>query len=212
MSALLFLTLSDNAYAQICSISEYPYGFAGSNRPRMHGDDFKAVPNDLPFIAKTEHRPRYSEFWINTDVLNIRTGPSLEHEIQSETYYGNLVFAYAKIGDWVAISTGLTYDDIEMKPKWVKIEYLSTKRIEEQVVTEVLKRKCSFRQLGESSAEHSLNDAQNNIFNACGAVVNYLTEQNYLSKIHPYYDEYYSWRRSQKNPENYRTLLCDRRR
>lgn len=209
---LLLLSFSESAFGQICGMSEYPYGFAGSNRPKMHGTDFKNISGDLPPIAETEHKRRYSQFWINTDVLNVRTGPGLEYEIISEEYYGNLVFAFAKTGDWVAIGLGITRDNYTINPKWVHIKYLSSKRIEKQVSTEVLRRKCSFRQYGESSSAMNLQDSQNNIFNACAAVTNYLILQNYLSKTHDYYDEYFNWRSLKKNPENYRNLPCGRRR
>lgn len=209
-AVLLSLALSESALGQICGVSEYPYSFAGSNYPRMNGHEFKAISVKLPFVAETERRPRYSQFWINTDVLNVRAGPGFEYEITSETYYGNLVFAYAKTGDWVAIGKGFSYDDIKIKPKWVHINYLSPKRIEAQVDVETLKNKCGFRQYGESNIDRRLHDSRNNLYNACGSVINYLIQQKFLSKSHNYYDEYFHWRSVQKNPENYEVLPCDK--
>jgi len=55
-----------------------------------------AKSEDLPFIAHDGHKKKYSQFWVNTDVLNIRSGPSFTHRVISKTYLGNLVFAYAK--------------------------------------------------------------------------------------------------------------------
>ena len=208
-SLLISLSLTDSAFGQICSVSEYPYGFASINYPRMHGSHFKDLTKDLPFVARNERKPRYSQSWINTDVLNVRTGPGPEYNIKSRTYFGNLVFAYAKTGDWVAIDRDYSYDGVNIEPKWVHIKYLSADRIRKQVGIDVLKKQCSFRQYGESSIEQQLYDAQNNIFNACGAVTNYLTQQKLLSKTHEYYDDYYNWRSSQGNPESYRSLPCD---
>ncbi len=199
LSILVFLSMSGRAFGQLCSISSYPYGCC--NSPKMHGNEFKAMSVDLPFIDKQELKTRYSQFWINTDVLNVRIGPSLEYKIKSRTFYGNLVFAYAKIGDWVAIAPGLSNDDFKIEPKWVHIRYLSAKRIEEQVDTEVLKKQCSFRQYGESNT---------NISDSCSAVVKYLQHQKMLSRSHDYYDKYFRWRNSQDNPESYRNLPCDR--
>jgi len=147
----------------------------------MQGSHFKDISEDLPFVARNERKPRYSQFWINTDVLNVRTGPGREYKIKSKTFFGNLVFAYAK---------------------------LSADSIYKQVGIDVLKKQCSFRQYGESSIEQQLYDVQNNIFNACGAVTNYLNQQRFLSKTHEYYNDYYKWRSAQENPESYRSLPC----
>jgi len=174
----------------------------------MQGSHFKDISEDLPFVVRNERKPRYSQFWINTDVLNVRTGPGPEYNIKSKTYFGNLVFAYAKTGDWVAIDRGYSYDGVNIKPKWVHIKYLSADRIHKQVGIDVLKKQCSFRQYGESSIEQQLYDVQNNIFNACGAVTNYLAQQKLLSKTHEYYYDYYNWRSAQENPESYRSLPC----
>ncbi len=201
------LSMSGRAFGQICSISSYPYGRL--NDPRMQGSQFKDISEDLPFIAQNEGTPRYSQFWINTDVVNVRTGPSIEYDIKTKTYFGNLVFAYAKTGDWVAIQPGYSNDDVNIEPQWVHKKYLSSERIHEQVGIEILKKQCSFRQYGESNSEQQRHDVQNNILNACSAVTDYLIQQRLLSKTHKYYDEYFNWRSAQKTPETYRSLPCD---
>ena len=118
----------------------------------MHGDELLAISDDLPFIlkadqivAKAGQKSIYSYFWINADVLNIRSGPGLEHEIVSETYYGNRVSIFAKKGDWVAITKGVKYKNTDVKPTWVHLNYLSADRINQQVDTQVLRDKCSFK-------------------------------------------------------------------
>lgn len=208
LSLIISLSLFGNALGQICGVSEYPYGFGGINYPRMHGNHFKDIVEDLPFVSEHESRHRYSQFWISTDVLNVRSGPGLEYEVTSETYYGNLVFAFAKRGDWVAIGKGLTYGNVKIKPQWVNIKYLSAHRIENQVDASILKKKCSFNRNSEIDGKELLHDRQNNIYNACNAVRNYLMHQKLLSKDHNYYEEYAAWRNSKKFPENYNSLPC----
>jgi len=203
------LLLSGEAFGQICSISHYPYGFVGKNRPRMHGDKFKDIAEDLPFISEGEGKQRYSEFWVAANVLNVRSGPSLNNDIISETYYGNLVFALAKKGDWVAIRRSFTIDDVDVLPQWVHIKYLSSNRIDEQVETKILKAKCSFLAQGtyiKHIKDYSFRLANN--YTPCSEVRSYLNHQQLLGKPHNYVQEYDIWRKSQNDPANYSVFNC----
>ena len=206
----LYLSLSRDAHAQICNMSHYPYGWGMMNRPIMHGSEFKSALQDLPFIeAERGKSTRYSQFWVTADVLNIRSGPSLEHEVISETYFGNLVFALAKEGNWVAIRSGHTVDDIDVLPRWVHIKYLSSTRINEQVDIELLKRKCSF--VAQGTYIKSIKDWSvriSNGYHPCKAISSYLTHQRLLGSRHAYELEYRKWRQSQSNPDNYSQVGC----
>lgn len=175
------------------------------DRPQMHGDQFKAIAKDMPFVAKGPGRRRYSQFWINTDVLNIRSGPSLDHDILSETYYGNLVFAYAKKGKWVAIERGFKSEHGEIKQQWVHIDYLSSNRIKEQVDSKVLEKKCSFKYYAYMDYDNfrTLPHGSNR---PCAPVLKYLTEQVYLRRDHEYTASYEVWRKAQKFPEKLNKL------
>lgn len=207
---IISLAVSGNAYGQICSISHYPYGW--SNRPIMHGSKLKISSNDLPFI-KSEGRKRHSEFWVNADVLNVRSGPSLKHTIISETYYGNLVFAYAKEGEWIAIRSASNLGEIDIQPQWVNIKYLSANRINEQVDTQLLKAKCSFSAYGTYPSKinklpiHDLRQLSN-VYDTCKEVRNYLQHQQLLERPHSYVYDYETWRKSQKTPDEYSSPPC----
>jgi len=221
LKSLLFalpvsLALFSEASAQIsCWMSNYPYGESG--RPRMHGNDFKAVSNDLPFIAHDEHRLRYSQFWVSADVLNIRSGPDLTHSVISEIYQGNLVFAYAKKGDWVAIRPEYAQpeQDIYIPPRWVHKNYLSALTIDAQVDTDVLKGKCSFTAYGRyyhkirKRSKKRPNELAR-VYDACTAVRAYLNEQQLLGQPHDYVHDYETWRRSQNNPDEFSPAPCYR--
>jgi len=203
------LLLSSEAFGQICSISHYPYGFVGKNRPKMHGDKFKNITEDLPFIPEGEGKQRYSQFWVKENVLNVRSGPSFNHDIISETYYGNLVFALAKQGDWVAIRRSITIDDIDVLPRWVHIKYLSSNRIDEQVDTQILKAKCNF--LAQGTYINNIKDLSlrlANTYSPCGSVRSYLNRQQLLGESHNYVQEYDVWRKSQKDPVKYSVFNC----
>ena len=211
---LLFLAfclcLARDAQAQICNMSHYPYGWGMMDRPIMHGSEFKAALQDLPFIeAERGKSTRYSQFWVTANVLNIRSGPSLEHKVISETYFGNLVFALAKQGNWVAIRRGHTIDGIDVLPRWVNIKYLSSTRINEQVDIELLKRKCGF--VAQGTYTKSIKDwsvSISNSYHPCRAVSSYLTHQRLLNRRHAYELEYGKWRQSQSNPDNYSQVGC----
>ena len=208
-SIFLLLAVPGEAFGQICGISHYPYGFASSNRPIMNGDDFKAVSTDLPFISEDERKQRYAQFWIAADVLNIRSGPGLDYDIISETYYGNLVFALAKRGDWVAIRRSKIIDGIEILPRWVHVKYLSSSRIQEQVGIEILKAKCDF--LEQGTYRNTINDFSYrlaNDYSPCGSVSGYLNELQLLRRPHIYVKQYTVWRKSQKNPAKYSVFNC----
>lgn len=176
----------------------------------MHGSEFKIISNDLPFIDfEKGQTSRYSQFWVTADVLNVRSGPSLNHAIISETYYGNLVFALAKQGDWVAIRRGNRIDGIDLMPRWVNIKYLSSNRINEQVDSEVLKTKCDFLAHGTyTSTIKDFSVRLSNNFSACSSVRNYLTHQRLLGTPHSYDKNYQIWRKSQNNPEKYALAGC----
>ena len=208
-SIFLILAFSGEAFGQICRISNYPYGFASSNRPMMSGDEFKGVSTDLPFIPEGERKQRYAQFWVTADVLNIRSGPSLDYDIISETYYGNLVFALAKQGDWVAIRRGLTIDSIDVLPGWVHVKYLSSSRIQEQVDIEILQAKCNFLEQGthiNKTKDFSFRLA--NVYSPCGSVRAYLNELQLLRTPHKYVKEYSAWRKSQTDPAKYSVFNC----
>jgi len=119
---------------------------------------------------------------VNTDVLNIRSGPSFTHRIISKTYLGNLVFAYAKKGEWVAIRPEFTSakHGIYTRPQWVNKNYLTAIHIKGQVDTEVLKGKCSFAAYGtypvkiRERSEKGLSELAS-AYDACGAVRVYLS-------------------------------------
>lgn len=181
----LSLSFYSDAIGQICSVSEYPYGFAGGNFPLMHGSKFMTVSEDLSFIGDDKRKNRYSQFWINADVLNVRSGPNLQHNIISETYHGNLVFAFAKKGEWVAISKGYSNNNIEVQPEWVSIRYLSPNQISKQVDTSVLQNKCSFKTYGELDLKTFYNRTHGT-YSSCAAVLKYLRQQHLLSVGHSY--------------------------
>lgn len=206
------LALAENAHGQICSMSHYPYGWGMMNRPVMHGSKFKAVSKDLPFIdVEKRQSSRYAQFWVRADVLNVRSGPGLSHAIISETYYGNLVFAQAKQGDWVAIRRGLIIEDIDVMPRWLHMDYLSSNPINEQIETHLLKAKCDFAAHGTYLSNiKDFSVRLSNIYNPCGSVRNYLSHQQLLGKPHNYVQEYGLWRRSQKNPEMYSPPSCQK--
>lgn len=177
---------------------------------KMHGSELLAISDDLPFIlkadqivAKAGQKIIYSYFWINTDVLNIRSGPGLEHEIVSETYYGNRVSIFAKKGDWVAITKGVKYKKTDIKPTWVNLNYLSANKIKQQVDTKVLQGKCSFKTYGELDI-NKLYSYPDNTYRSCASVLRYFRDQRRLSgKPHNYWQEYEVWRKSQDLPESY---------
>ena len=184
----------------------------------MDGDEFKTISGDLPFIADDEFRPRYSQFWVNADVLNIRSGPTLGSEIISETYFGSYVFAYAKTGEWVAISKAMIAEEfgINTPARWVNMKYLSAKHIKEQVNTSVLKNKCSFkayeaylRKLRGGRSLQKLARRQN-IYLPCGAVNVYISQQHLKSRPHDYIHEYETRRQSHSNPDKYSAPFCYR--
>ena len=201
------------ASAQICGMSRSPYNPTGLNHSRMHGDDFKAISYDLPFFPDTAYKARYSQFWVKAEVLNVRSGPSLEHEIISETYLGHNVLAFAKAGDWVAISYPRAFGSIKLKPKWVHIGYLSSKPIHERVKIEVLKRKCSFVEYGtysrklEGSSERSFKQRVNT-YDPCKEVGGYLSALRLRSERHDYEHVYETWRQLQNNPDDYSPPPC----
>ena len=184
-------------------------------RTKMHGDELLAISDDLPFIlkadqivAKAGQKSIYSYFWINADVLNIRSGPGLEHEIVSETYYGNRVSIFAKKGDWVAITKGVKYKNTDVKPTWVHLNYLSADRINQQVDTQVLRDKCSFKTYGELDI-NKLYSYPHNTYRPCVSVLGYLNNQRWLSGTpHTYWQEYEVWRKSQEFPESYNYPSC----
>ena len=176
----------------------------------MHGSELLAISDDLPFIlkadqivAKAGQKSIYSYFWINADVLNIRSGPGLENEIVSETYYGNRVSIFAKKGDWVAITKGVKYKKTDIKPTWVNLNYLSANKIKQQVDTKVLQGKCSFKTYGELDI-NKLYSYPDNTYRSCASVLRYFRDQRRLSgKPHNYWQEYEVWRKSQDLPESY---------
>ena len=208
--SIFIFSVAQDAYGQICSMSHYPYGWLRKNRPLMHGSEFKSVSKYLPFIeAEDRKNRRYAEFWVTADVLNIRSGPSIQHKIVSETYFGNLVFALAKQGDWVAIGRGATIEGIEVMPRWVHIEHLSSTSVNEQVDTQLLKRKCEFLVQGAYLADvKDLSFRLSNAYNPCSAIRSYLTHQRLLGSTHAYEIEYKDWRQSQNNPDDYSRLGC----
>lgn len=201
---ILSLFLPVQAFGQICNISEYPYGFVSENRPIIHGRKFMEISEDLPFIEESERRKRYSEFWIDTDVLNIRSGPGLEYDVVSETYYGNLIFAYAKRGNWVAISMEFKHNDIKRSPTWVNIKFLSPKRTTEQVDTKVLQRRCSFETFGKYPNSVLSQEAHD----PCSSVYGYLMQQSWLYQHHAFAKKYEDWRQSQDAPDEYIKPPC----
>ena len=187
----------------------------------MHGDDFKAISGDLPFILDDERRDHHSQFWVNAEVLNVRSGPSLKHRIISETYYGNHVFAFAKKGQWVAISPELILQQhgVDIRPRWVNMEYLSALQIKKQVNTSVLKNKCSFESYekylrkirgGMSSMSSQELVALQNIYEPCSAVKGYISQQQLKSRPHDYIHEYETWRQSHSEPDKYSSPSCYR--
>lgn len=208
---MLLLLLPAHAWGQICSVSHYPYGFAGSNQPQMHGSKFKAIKGDLPFINEKGRKPRYSQFWVDTAVLSIKSGPGFKYKTTSETYLGNLVFVYAKTGNWVAIKPSRKYNDISVEAEWVHISYLSSQKIDAQLSTDFLNTRCSFSDYGTLDKAKMLNDTYNAVYNACGAVYRYLHHQNLLSTPHPYSEDYIRWREAQSAPLSYNSMLCERR-
>ena len=189
-----------------CYDQDYPYGKWSLNQPRMHGLKFLALSDELPFLEETY--PRYSQFWIDTDVVNVRSGPSQQHEIVSETYYGNLEFIYARKGDWVAISPPYKSKHTELNSGWVHMKYLSANRITGQVAPSVLKGKCDFQTYGKLEKEKLFSHAYHTN-SLCASVLKYLRHQRLLSgKAHTYWQEYEAWRISQKFPEKYNPQLC----
>ena len=175
----------------------------------MNGSEFKSITTDLPFRPKNERKQRYSQFWVKPNVLNVRAGPSLEDEIISETYRGNLVFALAKQGDWVAILRGSKIDGIDVLPRWVHIKYLSSYRIDEQVDMQTLKAKCDF--LAQGTYVKKITDFSyrlSNQYSPCKSVRSYLQHQRLLGNFHEYIKEYNTWRNSQDHPKNYSALTC----
>ena len=185
------------------------------SQTKMHGSELLAISDDLPFIlkadqivAKAGQKSIYSYFWINADVLNIRSGPGLEHEIVSETYYGNRVSIFAKKGDWVAITKGAKYKNTDVKPTWVNLNYLSANKIKQQVDTKVLQGKCSFKTYGELDI-NKLYSYPDNTYRPCASVLRYLRNQRRLSgSPHTYWQEYEVWRKSQVLPESYNYPSC----
>jgi len=196
---------------EMCAQPDYPYGWKLTNTPRMHGLDFLALPDELPFLEGS--LPRYSRFWVDTDVLNVRSGPGHQHEIVSKTFYGNLEFVYARKGDWVAISPSFKLKNIVSKPEWVHIKYLSANRIDEQVSQDVLKSKCNFQTYGKLDKDkfyiHPYKTHPYPIDKLCVSVLKYLRHQRLLSgKAHKYWQDYEAWRKSQKFPEEYNPQSC----
>jgi len=211
----VLLFFSSQSFAQICSSSSQPYDVSGLNYSRMHGDDFKATPYDLPFIAADEHKLKYSQFWVNAEVLNIRSGPGLEYKIISETYFGEHVFAFAKKGQWIAIRPEFISEEhgVNMRPQWVNTKYLSALHIKERVNAEVLKKKCGFEAYGtyhkkiNALPERYLRQL-GNVYEPCTAVRNYLSNQRLPDQPHSYVQEYESWRKLQNDPNEYSPPPC----
>ena len=196
-----------------CLLGSRP--FSAGSQTKMHGSELLAISDDLPFILKADQnfakagkKIIYSYFWINTDVLNIRSGPGLEHEIVSETYYGNRVSIFAKKGYWVAITNRMKYKNTDTKPTWVHLKYLSANRIKQQVDTKVLQGKCSFKTYGELDS-NKLYSFPLNTYRPCASVLRYFRDQRRLSgKPHNYWQEYEVWRKSQDLPESYNYPSC----
>jgi len=172
----------------------------------MQSQDFKSSDKDYPFLDQDARRNRYAQFWVDADVLNIRSGPGLEYEILSETYSGGHVFAFAKQGDWVAVSIPISLDGFKRVPRWVHLSHLFPNRIDDQIDINTLKRKCSFQNMGRKVTVN-LNAPPS--YSPCVAVGNYVWQQNVmLAQEHPYSIEYKAWRLEQDNPEEYRQPFC----
>jgi len=212
------LAIFSDATAQTpCYMSNYPYGEGGASSLQIHGTDFEAMDHDIPFLAHSAHKQRYSQFWVNADVLNVRSGPSLTHTVVSETFLGNHVFAYAKKGEWVAIRPGSlsAKQGSVVRTHWVNKNYLSATRIEEQVETNVLKGKCSFAAFGTYARNIKKVSEKNskklaNVRDVCSAIRAYLSHQHLLSQPHAYVHEYETWRKSQNNPNDFSPAACYR--
>lgn len=200
----LSLTLPGLAFGQICGISEYPYGFASEGRPITNGGQLLEMRRDLPFI-ENDRRNRYSEFWVTAGVLNIRSGPGLQHGVLSQTYFGNHIFVYAKRGDWVAITKDFEHKGQKLPARWINIKFLSPRRITNQVDIEVLKGQCGFEAFGRRTRVLSFSQ---NKYDPCFAVYNYLMHQNWLSKKHVYSKKYEDWRQLQQDPDLYWKPHC----
>jgi hypothetical protein len=197
------LLFPQTALGQICSMSR-PLG--GVNFPLMKGQDFRTSAKDYPFLDQEDRRNRYAQFWVDADVLNVRSGPGLEYEIISETYSGDHVFAFAKQGDWVAVSPPVDLDIFKRDPTWVHLKYLSSTRINHQIDINTLKRKCTFQNMGRKV---SVNLNAPPRYSPCASVRNYLWHQKVMiDREHPYSIEYKAWRRSQDNPEEIRQPFC----
>ena len=206
ISFLMSLSFGGNSDAQISCIPPPLHDLTGLNHTRMHGSILKQTSFDLPFIDEVESKLKYSQLWINTDVLNVRTGPSSKDSIITEVYFGQRVFAYAKKGDWVAILRPVSTENVKWGARWVNIRYLSSQPIKEQVGLKVLKRKCSFKKHRNYNPSKAISDAENKILNSCSAVRTYLRHQRCQFTAHPYEKEYENWRRSQTNPDIYKDL------
>jgi len=179
---------------------------SGLNWSLMHGRDLKSSDKDYLFLNQEARRNRYAQFWVDVDVLNIRSGPGLEHEIISETYLGHHVFAFAKQGEWVAVSPPIDTDVFKRDQTWVHLSYLSSTRINDQIDINTLKRKCAFRDMGRKVTAN-LNAPPS--YSPCASVRNYVWQQNFMmGREHPYSIEYKAWRLEQDNPEEIRQPFC----
>lgn len=185
-----FCAAATQSWAQICSISHFPYGWSNVNRPEMNGDLFKATTIDIDFKnTETRSQRPYSEYWVEADVLNIRSAPSVSAPILQQTYKGAHYFAFAKKGDWVAISKPITNSDT----KWVHQNYLSARRLQELVSSKILEQRCGFINLAKNY------DIIRTDFK-CLSVHQYLSRQALYSKPHPYQKDFNDWVKNQSDP------------
>lgn len=202
---LLGLFFSTEAAAQICGISHYPYGYLNMNRLNRGGIEFLKIETDLPFFDESQGRTNYGQLWIEADVLNVRSGPGLEHGVVSEHYFGDLVFAHAKLGDWIAIDQGIQVQGFERPPYWVNIKYVSAQRISNQVEAQILEKRCPFQAFAALKFQWP---PKTKGHDPCNSVHSYLTRQRWLSKDHAYAAGYETWRMAQDNPDEMRKLPC----
>lgn len=195
------------ALGQICGVSSPLGDVSGLNWSLMQGRDLKNSDKDYPFLDQDARRNRYAQFWVDADVLNIRSGPELNYQIISETYLGDHVFAFAKQGEWVAISHPVNLDEFKRGPRWVHLSHLSADRISSRIESERLQQKCSFHAMGTYKTTTDFTAPET--YNTCDALRGYLWHQNViLDREHPYSIEYKAWRLEQDNPEEFRQPFC----
>lgn len=200
------LLLPQTALGQICSMSRPMGDLRGLNWSLMHGQELKQSGKNYPFLDQEAQRNRYAQFWVDADVLNIRSGPGMEYPIISETYLGHRVFAFAKQGEWVAVSPPIDFDVLKRDPTWVHLDHLSPTRINDQIVINRLKRKCSFQNMGRKVAVN-LNAPPS--YSPCDAVQSYLWHQKVIQdREHSYSSEYKAWRLEQDYHEEIRLPFC----